>query len=487
MSLSGRCSDCVKCAKCFGGLLSRVASGGASRAAAASDVFRGSELVKLDRGFSPRSGKKRNRSYNELSSSSPVSEERSVGEDTIKAVEYQHLVVMLHGLYGAPENWDVVRSKLQERLEGEGDNVLLYASGVNKKGNSLVGIDVCSERLSEELAIILKRHPSLRKISFLCHSMGALIARHASGVNFDPQTRTIYRLEPRHFISIASPHLGCHTDGESQVPMIGWGRNIPILGGTVFKTVFRVATNPLMGVVYRNTGKHLFMTDGGESQEPLVLKLVQDRPGEGWFFSALAQFRTRVCYANTYGDAMVGWANASLRRRSELPIKHYKNHKGSGVILEDALDRGVSRWVPETCSSCDRSETLSEEETDVDSLTTEGDLEIEINDRGPAPPNIAGTRNQQETSPMVTCESFNSVREVVDLRDRQALVEYMLSRLQSLPWCRIDVSFKRRSVPFCAHTHIQVTRKWIDFVGMSVADHISQRFVELERFVEGSS
>lgn len=490
MSVSTRCcSDCVKCTKCFGGVLSRVATGGVSRAVAVSDAFRGAELVKMDRGLSPTAGKKRSRAYNELSSSSPVSGKSCEESTTVKAVEYEHLVVMLHGLYGAPENWDVLRSKLQARLEGEGDTVLLYASGVNRKGNSLGGIDVCSERMSEELALVLRRHPSLRKISFLCHSMGALIARHASGVNFDPQARTIYGLEPRHFISIASPHLGCHIDGESQVPMIGWGRSIPILGATVFKTVFRVATNPLMGAMYRTTGKHLFMIDGGDSEDPLVLKLVQDRPGEGWFFSALAQFRTRVCYANTYGDAMVGWANASLRKRSELPLERSRSVKGSGVILEDSVDRGFWRSMPETVSSCDQSEMTSDGETDMESTITEGDLEIEVKDRGIYQPGSqsAKTRNEEETSTMMTCDSFSSVREVFDLKDRQALVDYMLSRLQSLPWCRIDVSFKKRSVPFCAHTHIQVTRKWMDFMGLSVADHISQRFVELEHFVERSN
>ena len=48
---------------------------------------------------------------------------------------------------------------------------------------------------------------------------------------------------------------------------------------------------------------------------------------EGPFWSALASFATRTCYANTACDHLVGWANASLRqapdsRRSSPPAMY---------------------------------------------------------------------------------------------------------------------------------------------------------------------
>ena len=38
---------------------------------------------------------------------------------------------------------------------------------------------------------------------------GGLIARYAAGRLYDPATGLVAGLRPRHYISIASPHLGC--------------------------------------------------------------------------------------------------------------------------------------------------------------------------------------------------------------------------------------------------------------------------------------
>lgn len=41
--------------------------------------------------------------------------------------------------------------------------------------------------------------------------MGGLIARHAAGHLFDERTGLIAGLQPAHFITMATPHLGCET------------------------------------------------------------------------------------------------------------------------------------------------------------------------------------------------------------------------------------------------------------------------------------
>jgi len=56
---------------------------------------------------------------------------------------------------------------------------------------------------------------------------------------------------------------------------------------------------------------------------------------------------------------------------------------------------------------------------------------------------------------------------------RSKQVESMLQRLQQLSWRRIDVSFQGSLLPF-AHNHIQVTRRWLNWEGDSVAMHIAQ-------------
>lgn len=81
----------------------------------------------------------------------------------------------------------------------------------------LAGIDVCGARLAEEVLQVVSSHPSLTTISLMGHSMGGLIARYALGLLANPKTCKVAGLSPGHFISIASPHLGCSSNHPEEV------------------------------------------------------------------------------------------------------------------------------------------------------------------------------------------------------------------------------------------------------------------------------
>lgn len=57
----------------------------------------------------------------------------------------------------------------------------------------------------------------------------------------------------------------------------------------------------------------------------------------------------------------------------------------------------------------------------------------------------------------------------------------VLRRLQTLPWRRVDVSFQQSSMPFFAHNHIQVTRKWLNWEGASVCEHLAKQLATMEK------
>jgi hypothetical protein len=78
------------------------------------------------------------------------------------------------------------------------------------------GIDTCGKRLAEEIRLVVAKYPSLKYISFLGHSMGGLLVRHAVGHLYNPSSMLVAGLQPIHFITMASPHLGCDASGESQ-------------------------------------------------------------------------------------------------------------------------------------------------------------------------------------------------------------------------------------------------------------------------------
>ena len=79
---------------------------------------------------------------------------------------------------------------------------------------------------------MIKQKPRLRRISFVAHSLGGILARYAIGRLFRPPRRenaenalpksrvldskgTIGGLEPMNFITVATPHLGSR--GNNQV------------------------------------------------------------------------------------------------------------------------------------------------------------------------------------------------------------------------------------------------------------------------------
>ena len=81
---------------------------------------------------------------------------------------------------------------------------------------------------------MIKRKPNMRKISFVAHSVGGLVARYAIGRLYRPprseseeelstggapeeSKATIAGLEPMNFITVATPHLGSR--GNKQVSL----------------------------------------------------------------------------------------------------------------------------------------------------------------------------------------------------------------------------------------------------------------------------
>ena len=101
-------------------------------------------------------------------------------------------------------------------------------SSFSLKYSTFDGIDACGERLAAEIRVVLAKHPSLREISLFGHSLGGLIARYAAGRLYDPATGLIAGLRPRHYVSIASPHLGC-TSEMTEAQASGCRRSIRLL------------------------------------------------------------------------------------------------------------------------------------------------------------------------------------------------------------------------------------------------------------------
>lgn len=206
----------------------------------------------------------------------------------------RHLIVMVNGLYGKASNWDAAVECLTERLSVQGKReTLVYASSASTSRQTFEGVDSCGLRLAEEIRQLRSDHPSLCRISLVGHSMGGLIARHAAGLllvgaDIEAADTDIARqsggrssclmagMEPAHFITMATPHLGCSVSpGLSQLPFLQWMEHFPRICSMIAKAVPWVTQ-----WLYARVGSQFFLADGSDDagdgddnrKEPLLVR-----------------------------------------------------------------------------------------------------------------------------------------------------------------------------------------------------------------------
>ncbi|XP_068310641.1 putative lipase C4A8.10 [Pyrus communis] len=336
-----------------------------------------------------------------------------------------HLIILVNGLIGSAENWKYAAKQFLKRYP---EDVIAHCSECNYSMLTFDGVDVMGERLAEEVISVIKRHPSVQKISFVGHSLGGLIARYAIGRLYErditeelSQENGEYRrngvedpllehkvegkiagLEPVNFITSATPHLGSR--GHNQVPLF-------------------CGVKPLEKVAARTSwclgrsGKHLFLTDKKDGKPPLLLQMVNDSE-DLKFISALQSFKRRVAYANVRFDSLVGWSTSSLRRKNELPkLKH-----------------------------------LSREENY---------------------PHIINVETIQSPSPReeLPLEAIASGRKKIDFE------EEMIRNLTKMSWERVDVNFRGSKQRYLAHGTIQVQNDCLYSDGADVIQHMVDNFL----------
>ncbi|XP_059669860.1 uncharacterized protein LOC132315164 isoform X1 [Cornus florida] len=362
--------------------------------------------------------------------------------------EPDHLLVLVHGILASPSDWTYAEAELKRRL---GRNFLIHASSCNTYTKTFTGIDGAGKRLADEVMQVVKKKDSLKRISFLAHSLGGLFARYAIAVlyspnasghnqfddlaismNANPETACSSRrgliagLEPINFITLATPHLGVR--GKKQLPILF---GVPIL---------EKLAPPIAPIFVGRTGSQLFLTDGKPDKPPLLLRMASDCE-DGQFISALGAFRCRVLYANVSYDHMVGWRTSSVRRETELVKPPRRSLDGYKHVVDVEYCPPVSSEGPHF------------------------------------PPEAAKAKEaaQKTPNPQNTVE-YHEIME-----------EEMIRGLQQLGWKKVDVSFHSAFWPFFAHNNIHVKSEWLHNAGAGVIAHVADSLKQQEKQQESSS
>ncbi|XP_057787743.1 uncharacterized protein LOC131004979 [Salvia miltiorrhiza] len=353
------------------------------------------------------------------------------GEDLFDAavadskVQPDHLVIMVNGIIGSAADWRYAADQFVKNLP---DKVIVHRSECNPSRLTFDGVDRMGERLAEEVMDVIRRWHGVRKISFVAHSLGGLVARYAIGrlyrlsaktssasipgycsngeanvstsLNDEFYEENIGGLEPVNFVTFATPHLGSR--GHKQLPLLC---GLPFLEKSASQTAHWIAGR---------SGKHLFLTDNDGGKLPLLLQMVKDS-ADLHFISALRSFKRRVVYANANYDHVVGWRTSSIRRQNELPKESLlvNDMKYPHIVH---VEQGITEDVNSKVSSA------------------------------------VGTQ-------------------VIDLE------EEMIRGLNQVSWERIDVSFHKSRQRYVAHNTIQVKSYWLNSDGADVVQHMIDNFV----------
>ena len=216
----------------------------------------------------------------------------------------------------------------------------------------------------------------------------------------------------------------------------------------------------------------------------LLLRLAcsHEHPDDPQFIAALAAFQSRTCYANADGDHLVGWANSSLRFKSELPAldAHRPSVREKGVALADAADAGFASAQSGGAGSPKASSALGPEQARADAegcntaahdtaATSGSALAGEGHHSGAASAlqprtAVASTSGGRFSASTDGAAATARLTTAADVRacSRAEKVSAMMENLRSMPWARVDCTWRGAKVSTFAHNHIQVTRRWLN-------------------------
>lgn len=303
------------------------------------------------------------------------------------------LIVTAHGLYGGACNLAVLEEALRAR---GGPDVLVHAATCNE-GRTRDGVAAGGRRLADEVREVVRRHPTLTRLSLVGNSLGGLFVRFAAAELLD-EAGTLAGLLPDSLVTIGCPHLGVSSFLYLPVPP-------PLYA--------------LGNLIAGKTAEDLLLRD---AERPLLLRMAEPA---GRFGVALRAFDRRRVYANLRGDAMVPFGTAAI--------------EGGDNWGEGYRDESMARRFAEL--ACRRGGACVDEAVlrgDVDGIAVVAEyVEQPAHELDPPSKRAPG---RPGSVPRMTAD--------------------MSARLNAAGWSKVAVSFRSASTPMpLAHNRIAALRR----------------------------
>ncbi|XP_052179475.1 uncharacterized protein LOC127792881 isoform X3 [Diospyros lotus] len=430
-----------------------------------------------------------------------------------------HLLVLVHGILASPSDWIYVEAELKRCL---GRNFLIYASSCNTYTKTFAGIDGAGKRLADEVMQVVKRTESLKKISFLAHSLGGLFARYAVAVLYSPDafgsdhfhevpasTNTnsktacssrqgvIAGLEPVNFITLATPHLGVRGKKQLEGYVQTCGDNLFAKKARGRLCKFTTSPKPLQSEEPHALGTP-FYTDSLTGLYTVLLEHFLWGKIDLFFMIQLPLlFGVPILekLAPPIASVFVGRTGRQLFLTDGKPNKpplllrmasdceDGKFISSLGAFRCRILYANVSydHMVGWRTSSIRREKELFKPPSmSLDGYKHVVDVEYypPVLSEGPHfPPEAAKAKEAAQTAP----NTQNTVEY------HEIMEEEMILGLQRLGWKKVDVSFHSAFWPFFAHNNIHVKNEWLHNAGVGVVAHVADSIKQQEMQQDSNS
>ncbi|KAL0321289.1 UNVERIFIED_CONTAM: putative lipase ROG1 [Sesamum radiatum] len=379
-----------------------------------------------------------------------------------------HLLVLVHGILASPSDWTYFEAELKRRL---GKKFLIYASSCNTYTKTFTGIDGAGKRLADEVMQVVKKTESLKKISFLAHSLGGLFARYAVAVLYTPNVssfqsddlagspatkfKTLYSsnkgliagLEAINFITLATPHLGVR--GNRQLIFFKW---FSFHSFWVCLSLEKLAA-PLAPIFTGRTGSQLFLTDGKPNKPPLLLRMASDCEMENLYLHLALSDVGFFMLMSLMTIWLAGAHRPYEEKRNFLSLSFFE--------ISDHLNLTAPR----------RSLDGYKHVVDVEYCPPV------LSESAHFPPEAAKAKEAAQNEPSI--ENTVEYHEIME--------EEMTHGLQRLGWMKVDVSFHSAFWPFFAHNNIHVKNEWFHNAGAGVVAHVADTIKQQEKQQDSSS
>ncbi|KIW93131.1 uncharacterized protein Z519_05736 [Cladophialophora bantiana CBS 173.52] len=227
----------------------------------------------------------------------------------------QHLVVLVHGLWGNPGHLNYIANALRDRYSGE--EIIVLACRRNLGSLTYDGVNVGGERVAKEIEDAVdeleRDGHKITRFSVVGYSLGGLVARYAIGLLY--HKGYFEKMTPVNFTTFVSPHLGVRT------PLTGYQNHLwNVLGARMLST----------------SGRQLFMIDKFRNTGRPLLSVLADP--DSVFIHALARFQHRTLYTNIVNDRSAVYYTTGISRHDPfVDLTKVKLHyvKGYDPVILD--------------------------------------------------------------------------------------------------------------------------------------------------------